>query len=46
MGVIIDSISFSNEFKPADTSWLLANIGEKITVTIDNNFPRNNSPMK
>ena len=35
MGVIIDSISFSNEFKPADTSWLLANIGEKITVTID-----------
>ena len=35
MAIIIDSISFSNEFKPADTSWLLANIGEKINVTID-----------
>ena len=35
MGIVLDSISFSNEFKPTDTSWLLANIGEKITVTID-----------
>ena len=35
MAIILDSIAFSNEFQPEDTSWLLANIGEKITVTID-----------
>tara|TARA_R110002074_G_scaffold15000_1_gene51932 strand:- start:31 stop:2526 length:2496 start_codon:yes stop_codon:yes gene_type:complete len=35
MGIILDSINFSNEFEPTDTTWLLANIGEKITVTID-----------
>ena len=35
MAIIIDSISFDNEFAPESTSWLLANIGEKITVTID-----------
>ena len=35
MAIIIDSISFNNEFAPESTSWLLANIGEKITVTID-----------
>jgi len=35
MGIILDSINFSNEFEPTDTTWLLANIGEKITATID-----------
>ena len=35
MGIILDSISFDNEFQASSTSWLLANIGEKITATID-----------
>ena len=35
MGIIIDSITFDNEFQPQSTTWLLANIGEKITATID-----------
>ena len=35
MGIVLDSINFSNEFEPTDTTWLLANIGEKITATID-----------
>ena len=35
MGIILDSINFSNEFEPTNTTWLLANIGEKITATID-----------
>jgi len=35
MGIILDSISFDNEFQPSSTTWLLANIGEKITATID-----------
>jgi hypothetical protein len=35
MGIVIDSITFDNEFQPQSTTWLLANIGEKITATID-----------
>jgi len=35
VGIVLDSITFNNEFQPASTTWLLANIGEKITTTID-----------
>jgi len=35
MGIVLDSIEFDNEFQASSTSWLLANIGEKITATID-----------
>lgn len=35
MGIVLDSTTFNNEFHPDSTTWLLANIGEKIIVTID-----------
>ena len=35
MGAIITRREYSNEFRPEKTSWLLGNVGDRITLEID-----------